>query len=83
MTDPDDATRGGDGPCDDCGKPYPPWMAPHDVWNLVMGGPDAKDDPGGMLCPTCFIVRAERAGEHHIWDFAPRPRRKPSPFIIG
>lgn len=67
-----DETRGGDGPCEDCGKPYPPWSAPNEVWNVVLGGPDANDDPGGMLCPTCFAVRAERAGHAHIWRLVPR-----------
>lgn len=27
-----------------------------------MGGPDARGDPGGMLCPRCFTLRAEAAG---------------------
>lgn len=45
--------------CDDCQQPYGVWFAENDVWNLVMGGPDAKGDPGGMLCPRCFTVRAE------------------------
>jgi len=53
---------GGDGPCQDCGRPYPAWFAPHEVWNLVMGGPIATDDPGGLLCPTCFLIRADREG---------------------
>ena len=67
-----DETRGGDGPCQDCGQPYPPWSAPNEVWNRIMGGPEADDDPGGMLCPTCFAVRAERAGQRHIWRLVPR-----------
>lgn len=49
-------------PCDDCGIPNPTWFAPSPLWNLVMGGPDATDDPGGYICPACFIVRAENAG---------------------
>ena len=48
--------------CDDCQQPYAVWFAPSPVWNFVMGGPDAKDDPGGMLCPRCFTLRAEVAG---------------------
>ena len=45
--------------CDDCHGPVPSWFAPNDLWNKVMGGADAKDDPGGMLCVHCFIRRAE------------------------
>lgn len=48
--------------CDDCARPNPVWFAPSDLWNYVVGGPDAAEDPGGMLCPCCFIVRAEAAG---------------------
>lgn len=46
--------------CQDCGRPAPVWFAPNALWNRVMGGPEATDDPGGMLCPCCFIARAER-----------------------
>lgn len=48
--------------CDDCSGPNPVWYAPNALWNLVMGGPEAKDDPGGMICPVCFIKRAEDGG---------------------
>lgn len=61
------ASHGGDGPCQVCGRHYPSWFAPHEVWNLVMGGPDAKDDPGGLLCPTCFVSRAEENGHLAVW----------------
>jgi hypothetical protein len=49
-------------PCDDCGRPSLVWFAPNDLWNRVQGGPDATDDPGGMLCPYCFIMKAEKSG---------------------
>src|SRR5437868_786969 len=42
--------------CQDCGGRNPVWFAPNPVWNLVMGGPDAKGDPGGIICPVCFIA---------------------------
>jgi hypothetical protein len=42
-----------DGPCQHCGRRYPPWWADHDWWNAVMEGPD------GMLCPTCFLILAD------------------------
>lgn len=46
----------------DCGGLNPVWFAPNRLWNLVIGGPEAKDDPGGFYCPVCFILRAEAAG---------------------
>ena len=45
--------------CDDYGGKNPRWWADHALWNLVMGGPTAKDDPGGIVCPRCFMIRAE------------------------
>jgi hypothetical protein len=54
------ATRGVT--CEDCdGEPLV-WFAPNSLWNRVKGGPDARDDPGGILCPNCFIRRAEAMG---------------------
>lgn len=54
ATLPDDAR--GDGPCDDCGTfDNPVWFAASVLWNRVMGG------EGGIVCPTCFIARAETA----------------------
>jgi hypothetical protein len=48
--------------CDDCGGVNPVWFAPNALWNFVVGGADAKGDPGGFLCPGCFIARAEKIG---------------------
>lgn len=48
--------------CQDCAGPNRVWFAPSPLWNLVMGGPEAKGDPGGIVCPMCFIRRAEEAG---------------------
>ncbi len=45
--------------CGDCGGPNVTWFAPNDLWNRVARKPDGSDP---MLCPTCFIVRAEAAG---------------------
>jgi len=53
--------------CQECGGENPVWFAPHDLWNRVMGGEDCKDDPGGILCPVCFIRRAEMAGIKDVW----------------
>lgn len=63
----------GEATCDDCGGHNPVWFAPNDVWNFVVGGPGAKDDPGGFLCPVCFIVKAEAAGlVPNVWELRPR-----------
>lgn len=58
----DECTR-----CMDCQQPYAVWFADNDVWNLVMGGPGCKGDPGGMLCPRCFALRAETVYALPIW----------------
>ncbi len=50
--------------CGDCGGVNPRWFAPNYLWNFVIGGPGNRDDPGGFICPTCFITRAEAAGLH-------------------
>jgi len=57
--------------CQECGGENPVWFAPHDLWNRVMGGEDCKDDPGGIICPICFIRRAERVGIKEIWRVGP------------
>lgn len=52
--------------CDDCNGPNsPPWFAPSDLWNRVVG------NEGGMLCPRCFIRRAQSAGVDGVWRVAP------------
>lgn len=59
--------------CQDCGHPASNgigvtyWSAPNDVWNLVMGGKEARDDPGGILCCACFWRRARDIGIHISW----------------
>lgn len=58
----DDSVRG-DGPCMDCGTINTPvWFTDNVFWNLVVGGPGTRDDPGGLLCPWCFTQRAHRSG---------------------
>jgi hypothetical protein len=52
----------GDGPCQDCGSDNIRWSAESPFWNMVMGGPDSRDDPGGIVCVRCFVVRADAAG---------------------
>jgi hypothetical protein len=43
--------------CRSCSLPNPVWFTPNPVWSDVMG-------PGGrgVLCPACFIAKAEEAG---------------------
>jgi hypothetical protein len=49
--------------CEDCGGPNVVWFAPNDVWNQVMrGGDRGAPDAVGIVCPMCFIRRAENEG---------------------
>lgn len=47
----------GDTRCQQCGQPNPIWWADNAQWNATVGGPDATDDPGGVLCPTCYHAK--------------------------
>jgi hypothetical protein len=58
--------------CMRCNGPNPCWFAPHEVWNYVVGGPSAKGDPGGFLCPTCFIQLAAAVGMRGAWELRPK-----------
>lgn len=63
----------GDGPCHDCGTADNIiWFTDSALWNRVMGGPDAADDPGGILCIPCFVVRADAAGCASAWELVNR-----------
>lgn len=44
--------------CQICGQVNPTWFAPSELWNRVI------PERSGMLCPNCFIARAERQGVH-------------------
>lgn len=47
---------GNDIPCVDCGtKVNPVWFTDSVFWNIVTG-----EDKVKMLCPYCFIARAEK-----------------------
>lgn len=63
--------------CMDCHSKNPVWFAPNDLWNRVIGGPDAKDDPGGFYCPNCFIARAEGCNFKIVWEVRPAPQSAP------
>lgn len=47
--------------CDDCLMPNVVWCAPNKLWNRVIRA-HGENGPDPMLCPTCFIKRAEAAG---------------------
>lgn len=52
--------------CNRCGlKNVIGWSAPNELWNRVVGSPN------GILCPQCFVQRAERVGERGPWTLAP------------
>lgn len=54
--------------CDDCGRANVVWFAPSPLWNIVARRPDGTDP---MLCPTCFIHRANKAGQgHQAWKIS-------------
>ena len=51
------------GACRDCGKSYPfglDTVLPNDQWSLIMGHPESRDDPGGLLCSNCIVERATK-----------------------
>lgn len=66
--------------CDRCGRPSSTgiggrvdnepttyWFADSELWNLVIGGPFATDDPGGIRCPRCFEDECRQRGIHIGW----------------
>lgn len=75
MADREWRPEDGDTRCQDCHALYVPWFTANETWNGVMGGPEAREDPGGYLCPTCFTKRAERSGLSTVWEVRPRDAR--------
>ena len=53
----------GDSRCQRCGARNPVWWAENKQWNATVGGPDATEDPGGILCPTCYHALWLRAAD--------------------
>jgi hypothetical protein len=51
----------GDTRCQKCGSVNPTWWVQHEVWNAVVGGNPHLEAPG-ILCPNCFIAKADEAG---------------------
>lgn len=55
-----------EGICQNCHQAYGVWFVPNEVWNEVIA------ERVGMLCPNCFINRAERQGFKTTgWKLAP------------
>lgn len=67
----------GDGPCDDCGGDNIVWSTDDVLWNRVVrdAGPEL------ILCPVCFVARAE--ARYHVkgWrlTIAPEMIERPRP----
>lgn len=60
----------GNGPCMDCQGRSPYWHALNDVWDAVMANEHSEASgatPGGVICPTCFVIRAWQKGIEG-WD---------------
>jgi hypothetical protein len=51
--------------CQACGGPNIVWFVANDLWNRVM------PDEGGILCPVCFALAAERHGLATRWKVEP------------
>jgi hypothetical protein len=73
---PDDEIRpwrpeDGDSRCQECERTYVPWFTDNWLWNHVMGGPNCTSDPGGYLCPRCFMVRVEQVSPGLVWRLFP------------
>lgn len=57
--------------CDDCGRRNIAWFVVNDAWNRVIrrGLDAASRPPDPMLCPSCFVLRAEAQGEPvSVWE---------------
>jgi hypothetical protein len=61
----------GDSRCQECGHTYVPWFTDNWLWNHAVGGPTCTSDPGGYLCPRCFMVLAEQAFPGLVWRMFP------------
>lgn len=51
--------------CQDCHGPNIVWFVDNETWNRVMGG------DGGIICPVCFVKRAESVGISDAWHLTP------------
>jgi len=61
----------GDIPCGDCETTNNPvWYTDSALWNDVMGG-HASEEASGILCPQCFMRRAENKYLITGWHISP------------
>jgi hypothetical protein len=61
----------GNGPCHDCGNRNVVWTTDSATWRAVMG---TETNEAGLLCPSCFIIRAFKSGVDGVWTVvAPVP----------
>lgn len=70
--DGDKAKEHPESTCGRCGGPNVAWSAPSPLWNRVMRGDDINNTDlyGGIVCPTCFAVLAEKAGIADLWQLS-------------
>ncbi len=51
----------GDAPCADCGREFNPvWWTDNVFWNDVMGDNVVGNERMKIICPLCFMARAEQ-----------------------
>ncbi len=58
--------------CDDCGGHNVIWFAPSPIWNMVVRDKLAPDAPDPMLCPSCFMLRADKVSGVKTWMILPK-----------
>jgi hypothetical protein len=62
MSDVPEHLRG-DTPCEDCGGDNIKWFTLNVVWNEVREAQERfGSEAASIVCPTCFVVRADAAG---------------------
>lgn len=76
--------HGGDRPeaaCHRCAAPDTcDWSAPSPLWNEVMRGGSINGGPEpfcGIICPTCFMTLAARAGVASRWRLCAEQVHRP------
>jgi hypothetical protein len=62
---PEQPVSAAEGICKNCASAYVTWFTENEIWNTAV--PES-----GMLCPNCFLARAERAGiADSAWKIVP------------
>lgn len=54
--------------CVDCGRRNISWHVNSPMWNKLVREPVGHDP---MICPACFVLRAEKQGVMATWEIAP------------